>query len=123
MKSSMMIRHIARAKRSLAHLVGLAMSLPAIAMAQGLPNLEEPSTGGGGLRDTMQGYLYDFGILIGLLLATAVFLVVGSASIASFKEARERETWGKFALTVVVGVVLVIAIIWLTTEAAPILMP
>ncbi|PCF94078.1 TIGR03745 family integrating conjugative element membrane protein [Vreelandella nigrificans] len=100
--------------------VALVMGMPAIAMAQ-LPEMEAPSQGGGGLISTLQGYLYDFGALIGLVLCTIAFLMVGASAVASFKEARERETWGKFAVTVVVGVVLIVAIIWLATEALPIL--
>lgn len=100
--------------------VALVMGMPAIAMAQ-LPEMEEPTQGDGRLISTLQGYLYDFGALIGLVLCTIAFLMVGASAVASFKEARERETWGKFAVTVVVGVVLIVAIIWLATEALPIL--
>ncbi|MCE8005304.1 TIGR03745 family integrating conjugative element membrane protein [Billgrantia ethanolica] len=99
-----------------------ALVLPATALAQqGLPELEAPSQGGGGFMSMAQGYLYDGAILLGLVLAVVAIMVVGSASVASFKEARERETWSKFAVTVLVGVVLILAIIWLATEAAPIL--
>ncbi|EPC00591.1 hypothetical protein L861_06535 [Litchfieldella anticariensis FP35 = DSM 16096] len=108
-------------KRRLKTLMGMAMWLPTLAMAQGLPELEQPSQGGDGLMSTMQGYFYDAAIIIGLVLCTVAFLVVGTSSVASFKEARERETWSKFAITVVVGVALIVAIIWLATEAGPIL--
>ncbi|MCC5902705.1 MAG: TIGR03745 family integrating conjugative element membrane protein [Halomonas sp.] len=109
-----------RIKRFLSWSVALVLGMPAIVMAQ-LPEMEAPSQGGGGLISTLQGYLYDFGALIGLVLCTIAFLMVGASAVASFKEARERETWGKFAVTVVVGVVLIVAIIWLATEALPIL--
>ena len=104
-------------------LLAMALSLSSVASAQegGLPAIEEPSQGGDGLISTLQGYLYDFGALIGLVLCTVAFLMVGSSAVASFKEARERETWGKFAVTVIIGVVLIVAIIWLATEALPIL--
>lgn len=104
-------------------LLAMALSLPSVASAQegGLPAIEEPSQGGDGLISTLQGYLYDFGALIGLVLCTVAFLIVGASAVASFKEARERETWGKFAVTVIIGVVLIVAIIWLATEALPIL--
>lgn len=118
MKSLSLIQ--SRAKRLQAGLIALGVSVPATVMAQ-LPELEAPSQGGDGLISTLQGYLYDFGALIGLILCVVAFLMVGSSALASFKEARERETWGKFAVTVVVGVVLIVAIIWLATEAAPIL--
>jgi integrating conjugative element membrane protein (TIGR03745 family) len=100
-------------------LAGLGMSQ---AFAQGLPTMDAPSQGsGGGLMSTLQGYIYDGAILIGLVLCVIAFFVVASSCVASFKEARERETWGKFAVTVMVGVLLVVAVIWLATEAAPIL--
>lgn len=121
MTPSSIIRIVKRAKTRLMALVMLAMSLPSLSLAQGLPTMDPPSQGGGGLMSTIQGYVFDFGALIGLILCTIAFLIVGSAAIASFKEARERETWGKFIVTVVVGVALVVAIIWLATEAAPIL--
>ena len=111
-----------RLKESRTRLLAMALSVPAVASAQGLPDVDDPSQGGGGgLIQQLQGYLYDFGIVIGLVLCTVAFLMVGSASLASFKEARERETWGKFAVTVIIGVVLIVAVVWLATEAADIL--
>ncbi|WP_434986937.1 TIGR03745 family integrating conjugative element membrane protein [Vreelandella zhaodongensis] len=111
-----------RLKESRTRLLAMALSVPAVASAQGLPEVDAPSQGGGqGLIQQMQGYLYDFGIVIGLVLCTVAFLMVGASALASFKEARERETWGKFAVTVIIGVVLIVAVVWLATEAASIL--
>lgn len=97
--------------------------LPARALAQqGLPTMEAPSRGeGSGLIQTLQNYLFDFGALGGLILATVAFLIVAIASIATFNEARVRGEWSKFGVVVVVGVVLIVAIIWLATKAAEIL--
>jgi len=96
--------------------------LPAQAMAQGLPSMEAPSRGeGDGLLTTLQNYLFDFGALGGLILATVAFLIVAIAAIATFNEARVRGEWSKFGVVVVVGVVLIIAIIWLATKASEIL--
>lgn len=93
-----------------------------MAVAQGLPDLEAPSRGEGeGLIATLQNYAYDFAILIGLIIATVAFLVVATGSIATFNEARLRGEWSKFAIVVVVGVVLIVCIIWLATKAAEIL--
>lgn len=96
--------------------------VPAQAMAQGLPSMEAPSRGeGDGLLTTLQNYLFDFGALGGLILATVAFIIVAIASIATFNEARVRGEWSKFGVVVVVGVVLIIAIIWLATKASEIL--
>ncbi|HSH57317.1 MULTISPECIES: TIGR03745 family integrating conjugative element membrane protein [Halomonadaceae] len=99
-----------------------AVGLVPQAMGQGLPTMEAPSRGeGGGLIETLQNYLYDFGALGGLILATVAFIIVAIASIATFNEARVRGEWSKFGVVVVVGVVLIVAIIWLATKAAEIL--
>lgn len=111
-----------RLKQGSRQLLVMASLAPTVTWAQGLPTVDAPSQGGGGgLLKQLQGYLYDFGIVIGLVLCAVAFLLVGSSSLASFKEARERETWGKFAVTVVIGVVLIVTIIWLATEASTIL--
>lgn len=103
-------------------LMGAAGWLPIQAMAQGLPTMDAPSRGEGtGLVETLQNYLYDFGALGGLILATVAFIIVAIASIATFNEARVRGEWSKFGIVVVVGVVLIVAIIWLATKAAEIL--
>ncbi|MCS2611044.1 TIGR03745 family integrating conjugative element membrane protein [Halomonas dongshanensis] len=98
----------------------LSATVPGIALAQ-LPALEEPTQGGGGIRSTAQGYMYDGFILAGLLLSTAAFIWVGIGCLSSFNEGRARGEWTKFGVTAFVGVVLILVIIWLSTEAAPIL--
>lgn len=111
-----------RLKQGSRQLLVMASVAPTVTWAQGLPTVDAPSQGGGGgLLSQLQGYLYDFGLVIGLVLCTVAFLMVGSSALASFKEARERETWGKFAVTVIIGVVLIVAVIWLATEASQIL--
>lgn len=90
----------------------------------GLPEVEAPTSGGGngGLMDTLKGHLQDGIILIGLVLAAVAFIVVANAAISSFNEVREgKNTWGKFGALIVVGVVLVVAVIWLVNKASNIL--
>lgn len=112
-----------KAGRLLAAFVGMLILLSSGAVsAQGLPSLEAPSRGeGDGLISTLQNYAFDFGILVGLLIAVVAFLVVANASVATFNEARVRGEWSKFAIVVVVGVVLIVCIIWLATKAGEIL--
>lgn len=96
--------------------------LPQAALAA-LPTVSAPSagTGGTGLMGTLQGYLAMAGILVGLTLATAAFLVVGGGALGKFNEARQRGEWGDFAVTLIVGVVLIVAVVWLANQAATIL--
>ncbi|MCG7601780.1 TIGR03745 family integrating conjugative element membrane protein [Halomonas sp. McH1-25] len=102
-------------------LVALAVAaVPGVALAE-LPTLEEPTQGAGGIRTTAQGYLYDGFVLAGLLLSTAAFIWVGIGCLAAFNEGRARGEWTKFGVTAFVGVVLILVVIWLSTEAAPIL--
>lgn len=121
----MPFRHIfRRARHRLAMGLTTLSLLPAMAQAQqsGLPELEEPSQGQGGIFSSAQGYIYDAFILGGLILAAAAFLWVGMACLKSFNEARDgRGDWSKFGVTFVVGIALILAVIWLTTKAAPIL--
>lgn len=112
-------RSITHISRRLAVVAGL--TVPSLAMAQGLPALEQPSQGGGGMISTAQGYLYDFAILGGLIVATAAFLYVAISSIAGFREAQQRGEWSKFGITFCAGIILILAVIWLSTEAGPIL--
>lgn len=101
-------------------------ALPAVAMIgtahAELPTMDAPTRGeGSGIMETMKNYLYDGGIIAGLVICTVVFLVVAQQLIAGFKEAREKEQWGKFGVTVIVAVVLLVAVIWFATEAADVL--
>lgn len=112
-------RSITHASQRLAVAAGLAM--PSLAVAQGLPGLEQPSQGGGGILSTAQGYLYDFAILGGLIIATAAFLYVAISAIAAFREAQQRGEWSKFGITFCAGIILILSVIWLATEAGPIL--
>lgn len=111
----------ARFNRTCQKFVVLASTaVPGLALAD-LPTLEEPTQGGGGIRSTAQGYMYDGFVLAGLLLCTAAFIWVGIGCLASFNEGRQRGEWTKFGVTAFIGVVLILVIIWLSTEAAPIL--
>nr|WP_159465203.1 TIGR03745 family integrating conjugative element membrane protein [Scandinavium goeteborgense] len=93
---------------------------PALA---GLPNVEPPSSGGGGgLMATLKGHIQDGLIVLGLVAAAVAFLVVANAAITTFHEVREgKSNWGKFGAIIVVGVVLLVAVIWLVGKSAEIL--
>ena len=114
-----LFRHLAE-RIAVASSVAIVASQPALAA---LPQVEPPSSGGGGgLMDTLKGHIQDGIVLIGLVLAAVAFIVVASAAVSTFHEVREgKAVWGKFAAIIVVGVVLVVAVIWLVGKSAEIL--
>jgi len=93
------------------------------ALAAGLPKMEDPSRGQGkGIFETMKNYLYDGAIFGGLLISTVSFMVVAWYAVSVFTEVqRGKKTWADFGMVVMVGVLLVVACIWLLTKAAEIL--
>jgi len=104
-------------------LLWLFACLSAPALAAGLPKMEDPSRGQGkGIFETMKNYLYDGAIFGGLLISTVSFMVVAWYAVSVFTEVqRGKKTWADFGMVVMVGVLLVVACIWLLTKAADIL--
>lgn len=89
-----------------------------------LPTPEAPqSSGGSGLLGQMKGYLQDFIVLAGLVVAAIMFINVAIAAGHTFVEVRnERASWTKFGSIVLVGVVLLVAVIWLLGKSASIIL-
>ncbi|HDL7749448.1 TPA: TIGR03745 family integrating conjugative element membrane protein [Yersinia enterocolitica] len=88
-----------------------------------LPAIEQPSSGGGtGTYNTFRGYLRD-GLTLGALVICAVaFIVVANAAISSFHHVRQgKATWTEFGTFIIIGVILLVVIIWLVTQASGIL--
>jgi integrating conjugative element membrane protein (TIGR03745 family) len=113
-------RHWQRLRHAALALTLGVMAAPAMA---GLPNVEPPSNGGGGgLMDTIKGYIQDGLVLGGLVVAAVAFMVVAMAAVSTFHEVREGKAgWAKFGAIIVVGLVLVVAVIWLIGKSAEIL--
>jgi integrating conjugative element membrane protein (TIGR03745 family) len=123
-RTGMTLQAVRQSWQRLRH-AALALSLgvmAAPAMA-GLPSVEPPSSGGGGgLQDTIKGYVQDGIILGGLVIAAIAFIVVANSAIATFSEVRDgKSTWMKFASIIVVGVILLVAVIWLVGKSAEVL--
>ncbi|EMP6396081.1 TIGR03745 family integrating conjugative element membrane protein [Pluralibacter gergoviae] len=114
-----LFRHFS-ARIAVASSLTLAANQPAQAA---LPNVEPPSSGsGGGLMDTLKGYVQDGIVILGLIAAAVAFLVVANSAITTFHEVREgKANWGKFGAIIVVGIVLLVAVIWLVGKSAEIL--
>ncbi len=89
-----------------------------------LPTMEPPSSGGGGgLFGQIKGYSQDGVVLGGLIIAAIGFIVVANAAISTFHEVQDgKKGWSQFGAIVVVGVILLVAVIWLLTKSASIIL-
>ncbi|WP_257014183.1 TIGR03745 family integrating conjugative element membrane protein [Serratia fonticola] len=101
------------------------MALTVVTSTQAaLPTVEGPkSSTDSTFYGQISGYINDGIVLGGLILAAVALLVVANAIIATFAEVRDgKATWAKFGMLVVVGIVLVVAVIWLASKAATVLL-
>lgn len=98
------------------------------AFAAGLPSAPA-STGSSGTAaasgdyiQTLQNYAYDIGILVGLILSTVGFIMVAKNVVTTYGEIGEgRKTYSDMAGAAAAGVLLVVFIVFMLTEAAGIL--
>ncbi|MEQ2027657.1 TIGR03745 family integrating conjugative element membrane protein [Xenorhabdus szentirmaii] len=88
-----------------------------------LPAIEPPKNGGGGgLLGQVKGYAQDGIVIGGLILSAVAFFKVASAAVETFSEVRDgKATWTQFGSIIVVGVVLLVAVIWLLAKSAGII--
>lgn len=83
-----------------------------------LPDVQDPSQGrGSGYFDTIRGYIYDGAIIVSLVLCSVALFVVAKNAITEFSNIGDgRGTWTKFGAFVVIGIVLIVAVIWLVSN-------
>jgi integrating conjugative element membrane protein (TIGR03745 family) len=90
-----------------------------------LPSVEAPqSSGGTGLMGQIKGYLQDgMWSLVGWSWRPSPSLTSRLLPCTLLREVRnERATWTKFGAIIVVGVVLLVAVIWLLGKSADIIL-
>jgi integrating conjugative element membrane protein (TIGR03745 family) len=93
------------------------------AMAQ-LPTTAPPTRGStaGNYIQLMQDYAYDIFIFIGLALATLAFFAVSKNVLGAYGEVQDgKGTWGQLGINFGAGVLLLVFVVFLMTEAATIL--
>ena len=94
------------------------------ALAQGLPTTAPPSRGStdGDYIALMQDYAFDIGVFIGLALATLAMIIVVKNTMGAYSEVQDgKGTWGQLGINFGAGVLLLVFIVFLLTEAATIL--
>lgn len=89
------------------------------ALAAGIPKMEAPSKGeGSGFFETIKNYIFDFITLVVLGLCAWGLIKVAYAAIETYGEVRNKKaSWGEFGGIILVGVILIVAVIWLGTKA------
>lgn len=93
------------------------------AMAQ-LPTTAPPSRGStdGDYITLMQDYAFDIFILVGLVMGTLGFIMVVKNTIGAYGEVQDgKGTWGQFGMNAGAGVLLLVFVTFMLTEAAAIL--
>lgn len=111
-----------RCRQGVALLAGLLIS-SGQALAQ-LPTTAPPSRGttAGNYIQLMQDYAYDIFIFLGLAMATLAFFAVSKNTIGAYGEVQDgKGTWGQLGLNFGAGVLLLVFVVFLLTEAAAIL--
>ena len=89
-----------------------------------LPVTAPPSRGAtaGNYIQMMQDYAYDIFLFLGLAVAVLAFLVVSKNTIGAYGEVQDgKGTWGQLGVNFGAGVLLLVFVVFLLTEAADIL--
>jgi len=89
-----------------------------------LPTTAAPSRGttAGNYIQLMQDYAYDIFIFIGLAMGTLAFFAVSKNTIGAYGEVQDgKGTWGQLGINFGAGVLLLVFVVFLLTEAAAIL--
>ena len=111
-----------RCQQGVALIAGLVIS-GGQALAQ-LPTTAPPSRGttAGNYIQLMQDYAYDIFIFLGLAMATLAFFAVSKNTIGAYGAVQDgKGTWGQLGLNFGAGVLLLVFVVFLLTEAAAIL--
>lgn len=89
-----------------------------------LPTTAAPSRGStdGDYIQLMQDYAYDIFLFLGLAIATLAFFTVAKNTIGAYGEVQDgKGTWGQLGINFGAGVLLLVFVVFLLTEAAAIL--
>lgn len=105
-------------------LLAAGMTMLATNAMAALPTTAPPSRGttAGNYIKLMQDYAYDIFLFLGLAMATIVFFVVAKNTAGAYGEVQDgKGSWGQVGMQFGIGVLLLVFIVFLVTEAATIL--
>lgn len=108
---------------------GVAMAMTLVAfnsstVLAALPSTADPSKAAadGDYIGLLKGYGYDIAIVIGLFIATIAFVVVAKNVVGIYSEiGAGKKTWGDMGMHGGMGVLLLVFVVYLLTEAAAII--
>ncbi len=70
----------------------------------------------------LKGYAYDIALVLGLILGTIAFLAVARNMISTYNEIGDgKKTWGDMGMHGGMGVLLLVFVVFLLTEAASVI--
>ena len=89
-----------------------------------LPDTQDPTNAAadGDYIGLAKGYAFDIIVMVGLVIAAVGFTIVSKNMLACYSEiGAGKKTWGDLGMQASVGVVLLVIIVYLLTEAAGII--
>lgn len=103
--------------------VALALAGQTAAVRAGLPELVEPEgVEEGDFIGLLQAYALDTVVLAGLGISAVAFLIVAKNVLGKYSDvASGKATWGEVGAQAAVGVVLLVLVVYLLTEASGVL--
>jgi len=114
------VKHLSAIKASMTTFLLLAFSTAEAA----LPDIAAPSNAAatGDYIGQWKGYAYDIGLVGGLVLGLIAFLSVAKNMIGVYAEiGAGKKTWGDMGMQGGMGVLLLVFVVFLLTEAAGII--
>lgn len=113
-------KKLASAKALVAGYMYFAMSNVHAALPTPSSPSQTPATGD--YIGLLKGYAYDIALVIGLVLGTLAFITVAKNMISTYNEiGTGRKTWGDMGMHGGMGVMLLVFVVYLLTEASKVI--
>lgn len=106
-------------------MLGLLLACWGTVVRAGLPTVADPSSGAvteGDFIGMLQAYALDIVVLGGLLVSAVALMIVAKNVIAKYSMVADgKATWGEVGMHGGVGVVLLVIVVYLVTQASGVL--